>query len=244
MEKVIIFQTYYKPEQFEEYHLDKLPSFVKVVNTVSDDYPLRELNPFWSEFIYMKFVYEHLDEYDCEYIGFDQYKRHFDYNTMNKLIEDGRDLCIVGDLASTCIYQQYSNCHKKKDIDNLIEILKDSNFGREVVGYWINTVHACSMWSCFVLRKESFKNMCEFLFNALAMLDKKYGLYYDVQKYESYFKNEAIKTEEYGNTSLTNKTYEYQRRAFGFLAERLLSSWFILKYHTQNRLRKINMIWL
>ena len=50
MEKVIIFQTYYKPEQFEEYHLDKLPSFVKVVNTVLDDYPLRELNPFWSEY--------------------------------------------------------------------------------------------------------------------------------------------------------------------------------------------------
>ena len=241
MEKVIIFQTYYKPEQFEEYHLDKLPSFVKVVNTVSDDYPLRELNPFWSEFIYMKFVYEHLDEYDCEYIGFDQYKRHFDYNTMNKLIESSQDICILGDLGAISVYPQYCNDHKKKDIDNTIKILKGTKFGSQVASHWTAGVQPFFFGSCFIVKKEAFKGICEFIFSVIGDLDKLYGLSYDVKKYEDYFKSEAQKSYEFGN-GRTEKTYEYQRRVFGYLSERLLSSWIILNYYFSRRLYKINLI--
>ena len=240
-QKLLMFQTYYKTEQYSEWNMDKTPSFVKCVNTTLPYYPHYELNPFWSEFLLMKRIYENIDEYNCEYIGFDQYKRHFDYNSILQFLETSPDNAIVGDLGYINVYKHYCDGHKKKDIENLIDIIsKDARY------YNINKllhsgVVAFTFGSCFIMKKHAFKKVCELIFDAINKMDALYGLDYDYKKYENYFRKEAKHLEEYGN-DITPKTYEYQRRCFGYLAERLLSSFIITEYYYKGKLARTVLI--
>ena len=61
------------------------------------------------------------------------------------------------------------------------------------------------------------------------------------KKYENYFRKESKHLEEYGN-DINPKTYEYQRRCFGYLAERLLSSFIITEYYYKGKLARTVLI--
>ena len=82
--------------------------------------------------------------------------------------------------------------------------------------------------SCFIMKYEIFDETCKFIFDILDELDKQYGLNYDKDKYKEYIEK-SLKTRIYKENN--RRDFERQRRAFGFIAERLLSAYLYLNYN-------------
>lgn len=67
-----------------------------------------------------------------------------------------------------------------------------------------------------------FDRMAEFIFGVLDALDAEYGLDFDAEKYKNLYQK-RVDDGLFKNKAW--KTFETQRRGFGYLAERLMSAW-------------------
>lgn len=94
------------------------------------------------------------------------------------------------------LYKQYEDCHNIKDLDIVIDIIKDkypdyvdtmNNVLADFSGYFTNI---------FIAKKDFFNEYCTWIFDILSEAEKRI----DISEYDS-----------------------YQKRVFGFLAERLFN---------------------
>ena len=76
--------------------------------------------------------------------------------------------------------------------------------------------------STFFMSWDKFKDMADFIFPVLLQYDRDNGLNLNLARYEEWTK-ERFNSTEYRNRA--NSTWEYQRRIFGYLAERLVSAY-------------------
>lgn len=190
-------------------------------------------NPYWCELTALYWAWKNLD---ADYYGLMHYRRYLSfsndeqYNIITSLKnrdvvssmspENIRKMCEDYDIITGPIwdihpvnldnlimtaYDFYEREHEKKDLDFTLEIIK-----QKYPQYYFAALDSITSTKCFfmnlmVLKKELFFSYCSFLFGVLEEVEKKISLK--------------------GRDS-------YQKRVFGFLAERL-SNIFVL-YCQQN----------
>lgn len=78
---------------------------------------------------------------------------------------------------------------------------------------------------------EMFDKMAEFIFGVLDALDAQYNLNFDAEKYKELYQR---RVDEGIFRNKAWKTFELQRRGFGYLAERLVSAWLWVNIPQEN----------
>lgn len=161
--------------------------------------------------------------YKCDFVGFSHYRRLFDigneysneeyaeninfnkltYRVLNNIIEN-YDIILppvynvhpVGLPRNIMTnYDFYKREHIISDLDSLIEILKEDypNYVESAMEYLYSTKTV--FFNMFIMKWDIFDNYCKWLFDILYKLEKRISISEDT----------------------------YQKRVFGFLAERLLN---------------------
>jgi len=147
--------------------------------------------------------YKNLD--NLEYIGFQHYRRIFDFTEINEFIKD-YDMVVPVEELDYSLEEQFVMYHGDKNLILLKNVFSElypeesglfCQYLREKVGYFYNI---------FIFKTYLFKEYCEFLFPVLFNLEQK------------------INYEELS---------EYNQRMIGFLSERL-TGYFIYKNKLNN----------
>lgn len=223
--KIKIYTTYCREEQ--EPRIEK-NDIVTPYNTNCDEFPTNILNKYWSEYIAIKNIW--LKGRDTDYIGFDQYDTHFPYDDVKKLVSLNR-VIFYTKMNVTSPYKNFVGCHGEPDIMNAIKIL-DEKYGKgnKYTDYLYNG-KMLYYKSCFVMPWEMFDKMAEFIFGVLDALDAEYNLNFDAEKYKELYQR---RVDEGIFRNKARKTFELQRRGFGYLAERLVSAWLWVNIPQEN----------
>lgn len=138
------------------------------------------------------------------YIGLCHYRRRFDLDKIDKLIDAHNPDIICSTPAGIGRYDietQYTLAHKKSDFDELLGYIKESWLNSshpEVTDGWRKMGYLPAPYNCVVMKRELFNDWCGRMFPVLLDL---YGKLKD-----------DISTRD-----------DYQKRAMGFLGERFTS---------------------
>ena len=130
----------------------------------------------------------------------------------------GYDIYFNKSMKNKVLKDQYNRFHCKDDMDNVISILNELYGNGNKYTNALTNKTTFYYESCFIMKWEIFNEFCNFLFEILDKLDKKYKLEYNPENYKEFFSNPSRK---YGYSYSIKPGY--QDRAFGFLSERLLS---------------------
>lgn len=154
---------------------------------------------------------------DADYIGLCHYRRYFSRFPMlkpfkkaifsNILTKDEASLLLSKapvllpqkrNYFIESVYQQYSHAHHHEDLDILREVLQE--YYPEYLSAFDAEMKGSSLhiFNMFIMQKEIFDRYCSWLFEVLFLLEKR--------------------------IDLTNYS-DYDKRVFGFLAERLMDTW-------------------
>lgn len=220
--QIIKYRTYYKAEQYSKNHLEKHDTNTIVINTNDEKYPFSKMfNKYWSEYALLKVIWKAGKK--SEYVGLEQFAE----TIPSTVRTDGLAIYykkVMKNMGKS-VYQQYKAFHISSDMDKVVSILNRKYGNENKYTDYIMNGHKFYYGSIFIMKWEIFDKMCEFLFGILDELDKELGLNFNEKKYEEYFeKNPTRKV-----TTVQGKE-NYQRRAFGFLAERLVSAFIIVNY--------------
>lgn len=110
------------------------------------------------------------------------------------------------------IYEHYKNAHYVKDLD-LVERIIAQDFPEYATAFKkVMSGKTLHLFNMFVLNRTHFSQYCEWLFSILFKLEKQI----DITSYDC-----------------------YQKRVFGFLAERLFNVWLV--YHGLN-IKEVNVV--
>lgn len=158
----------------------------------------------WKNNIYSEF----------NYIGLVHYRRYFSGSNLSlqeKNIASSSELltlmseydCIVSKKRNyyiETVYSHYKNSHFIKDLDSVRSILE--TYHRDYISAFDNLMRKrnLSLYNMFVMNSDSFNEYCNWLFDILFKLEQKI----DISDYDN-----------------------YQRRVFGFIAERLFNVWLL-----------------
>ena len=217
LSKLIKYRTYYKDEQYTRYNLANHEANVMVINTNDEKYPFsKKLNKYWSEYAIIKAIWKLGKK--SEYVGIEQFADTLPSDIKLDELAIYYKKCMT---LSRGIYGQYKSFHVSDDMDILVEVLKKKYGEKNKYVDYIMNGKKFYYGSIFVMKWDVFDKMCNFVFGVLDDLDKKLGLNFDEKKYEEYFTNPKRK-----QTKVAGKE-NYQMRAFGFMAERLVSAFII-----------------
>ena len=128
-------------------------------------------------------------------------------------------------------YIGYDICHYGKDLLTVSRIIK--SIKKDYLGYVLRMMdsHRFLPYNMFILPKNLFNEMCEFIFDVLLTFDAQIKVN---NSYTEMLKHIADYRECYVEKTMEpNNTYEYQARLYGFLSERLFTTFFI-KYLDEN----------
>lgn len=184
-------------------------------------------NKSWCELtaIYWAWKNEEADYYGLmHYRRYLSFKSHADYSVINRLddsivlehkldAESIKNLCANQDIITSPVwnvhpvglpwkimsnYEQYALDHYKKDLDVIVDIVKE-----KYPKYYLALLESMYSTSCFfaniaIMKREYYHEYCEFLFGVLGEAEKKI----DISDYDS-----------------------YQSRIWGFIAERLINAY-------------------
>lgn len=210
-----LYRTYYLDTQFKSYHLDKDPNYVIPINTNDKKYQLSsKLNKYWSEYALMIEIAK--EGKKTQYVGFDQFAQKLNISII--IDNPGYDIYFNKSMKNKVLKDQYNRFHCKDDMDNVISILNELYGNGNKYTNALTNKTTFYYESCFIMKWEIFNEFCNFLFEILDKLDKKYKLEYKPENYKEFFSNPSRK---YGYSYSIKPGY--QDRAFGFLSERLLS---------------------
>ncbi len=213
MGEIKIWLTYHDDKQIEEYNLrenDTIKLF-KGNNMDVEGENINNLNKYYSELVTLYYVWK--NKVYSQYVGFEHYRRKF-----HQIFRVEQGQCQVWDIVKGCnIFYNYKEAHNYRDLYDLIEILnKKYGLGNKYTDYLLNgTVFI--PFCCFIMQYGDYEKMAEWLFSILFAWDEKNKLFMNPEKYME----KAQKDFRYENVN-------YQCRAIGFLAERLISSYIIL----------------
>ena len=110
------------------------------------------------------------------------------------------------------IRSHYEHAHYKKDLDTLEEVLRE--YSPEYMGAFATVMEQRSLYlyNMFVMKNKYYDDYCQWLFSILFEVEKRV----DISEYDS-----------------------YQKRIFGFLAERMFNVWLL---HHQLKLKEVNIV--
>lgn len=176
---------------------------------VREDVGLNYMNPVWSEMVAMLNVWRSGKRYD--YIGFNHYRRQF---TVKRLPNDGECQVFTRYQFNATIYEQYAGCHRREDIDTVIDILDgEYGIGNDYVHHFLDDTKMVGN-CCFLMSWDDFDRMCRFLFPIIETYTRREGCENNVEMWENWA------AERFGF-----ERRKYQMRIISFLAERLISAW-------------------
>ena len=181
----------------------------------------------WSELSCIYHIWKH-PELQSDWIGICHYRRYFDF--MN-YIPTNLTKPIVPKRLSAMLnnYITYDLCHNSVDLYTCIKIIKQdfSDYLRPMLTMCDS--HQYFPYNMFILPKSLFNELCEFIFGVLFKFDAVIKVN---NKYDEMLKHIADYRERYvEKSSYPNDTYEYQARLYGFLAERLVTAFFLKYLH-------------
>ncbi|EGK7562690.1 DUF4422 domain-containing protein, partial [Campylobacter coli] len=206
-------------------------------DNVGDD-NISELNPYFCELTAMYWAWKNLD---ADYYGLFHYRRVFDFSgrarkkihiknqTMSNVIkyfhlEPKKIQKIISNFdiikplgIDINLYEDYANFHYKENLDLCIEYIlkKYPEMQNSINVIFLDKTYKASFCNMFIMRKDLYFEYCTWLFDIL----------FEVKQYIPY------------------ETYDdYQKRVFGFLAERLFNVW--IEYKRENIKLKIKNIQL
>ena len=186
---------------------------------------ISEKNRFFCELTGMYWIWK--NDHDSDIVGLNHYSRIFhnseednrpitrdvilakleeyDFIVTGSTYKYDHDLEYASEFSA---YRGYAGCHVKRDFDYVLEacsLLFPELYDR----IYYEVMNSCEMNICniMVCRKKLFDEYCSFLFPVLFELEKRV----DIQK-------------DYSN--------DYQRRAAGFVAERLFRPWLLAKHYS------------
>lgn len=179
---------------------------------------IKEKNPYYCELTALYYVWK--NEVIGDYVGLAHYRRFFDFDcdnpnaiveTQNSLLDITNNISIdallsdldkydvvlpKADNMCLSVYEHYAKDHNKKDYDIIRNIIKERYPDYLTSFDKISSGNTLHLYNMFIMKKEIFLQYMEWLFSILFEAEKKI----DVQVND-----------------------QYQRRVFGYLAERLLN---------------------
>ena len=185
-------------------------------------------NRMWSELTQLYYIWKH-PELQAEWIGFCHYRRYFDF--MNDIPELTKPIVATNITSMFNNYIGYDISHYGKDLLTVSRIIKAIK--KDYLGYVLRMMdsHRFLPYNMFILPKKLFNEMCKFIFDVLLTFDAQIKVN---NSYTEMLKHIADYRECYVEKTMEpNNTYEYQARLYGFLSERLFTTFFI-KYLDEN----------
>lgn len=194
-------------------------SYIKVgADNFSCDYAdnqgvnIAEKNKNFCEMTAMYWIWKNYKCHEDDFVGLAHYRRlmarpsYLDFFLKKPLSENiiNSELNSVDILLPTeekfplGIYHQYSRVHPLKDLNLCIDMLNSLNPSNQNVESFLITKQSASVYNMLICRKKIFDEYCSWVFPILFSLDSLIDLR--------------------GRTP-------YQKRAIGFLSERLLNIW-------------------
>lgn len=181
---------------------------------------ISNLNKNINEMTVIYWVWKHYGEIgNPDYIGLNHYRRFFVLDDVKNSINDNVDIiCKNEETFDISMNDQYAKCHNYDDLLKLYDYLKINHNNNEHDWY---TIFLKAMNSnrfignnMFVMRKELFFDYCNFMFPIIFDIIPMINL---------------------------NGRDDYQKRAVGFLSERLTSA-FIFNAINKHNFRKLPII--
>ncbi|QBQ63411.1 DUF4422 domain-containing protein [Actinobacillus indolicus] len=173
---------------------------------------ISDKNPNFCELTALYWGWKNLENY--EYIGLVHYRRYFsglELNLKGKKIASQSEL--LADLAIydvivakkrnyyiESVYTHYKNAHFIKDLDITKQIIEQYFPEYMSAFHQVMERKTLHLFNMFVMSREHFVQYCEWLFSILFKLEKQI----DISSYDN-----------------------YQKRVFGFIAERLFNVWLV-----------------
>ena len=222
-----IYCSYTSAEQLKKYPPDWDGADVEVVlyDTAIGIGPekINYLNNYWSDYVCMYDVWK--NNLKSDFVGFEQYSRRLDY----KMLVTEPDKCNVFHRVSfpATVADMYRFFHDYRDMIGIAQIMLEQTktdasdpLSNPYVKY-LYTERVFYSESTFFMSWDKFTAMCEFMFPILFAYDKSMNLGMDVKRYEEWTKTRFAESKY---ALKANASWEYQRRVFGYLAERLVSA--------------------
>lgn len=199
--------TYFDDKQIDEYGLTKTEDTVpfKGNDTSVSGESINHLNNFYCELTTLYWVWQNtIDELLC----FKQYRRPFE----TELRPQKGEIVTYAPIRSIGLYQEYCYYHGSRRGNEVTQYLI-GKFGKESkeVMYWLKGDRMFTN-NTFIIHREDFNKMCEFIFNVLFDLEEKWGLGDDIGMW---LKNARGYTED--------GRYDYQQHFMAYIGERLVS---------------------
>lgn len=183
---------------------------------------ISHLNFCLNELTTIYWAWKNYDKINTEYIGLCHYRRFFNVNEIEEaILKENVDIISgVRKIVQPSLKKQYQLCHNKNDFAILTEVIKQL-FTKENGQYsiyleFLDMCESIFMFPCnmFVMKKDDFFKYCEFIFYII----------FNVLR----------------NINLSNRD-SYQKRAPGFMAERLTSLFFRVMLLNQHRLKQLKI---
>jgi hypothetical protein len=162
---------------------------------------------------------------ESDYCGLVHYRRYFSgtakfdtFKILNEkdieMIMDDHDAMVPvkRNYYIETVRSHYEHAHYKKDLDILEEVLAEVSPEYRDAFAKVMEQKSLSLYNMFVMRTEYFDDYCTWLFEILFKVEKKV----EISDYDS-----------------------YQKRIFGFLAERLFNVWL---EHNQLRVKEVKVV--
>jgi hypothetical protein len=211
---MITYITYFDDKQIEEYNLkadDNTILFKANDESISGD-SINNLNVFYCELTTLYWIWKNDKSNDL--ICHKQYRRPF---TASVLPKNHEVVTYYPFVMNNAIGEQFSTYHGKKRNRDVCSVLtKLFGINSNEVKYW-KECHILLTNNTFVMNRDDFNKMCEFVFKVLFELDKKYQLIFD---YDKYVDNAYDYTED--------DRYDYQEHFMAYIGERLVSMYIYL----------------
>lgn len=212
MKDITIWLTYHDDRQIQEYTLEETKEIrLFKGNDISvQGEHINHLNKFYSEMTTMYYVWK--NRIVSTKVGFCHYRRRFvDYFD----VEEGQCQVLAINYGLP-VFQHYKSAHNFQDLYDVVDILNDQ--------YGVNNKYSCYLlqgtvfipFCCFIMQYSDFERLCCFLFPILFAWDRKHGLDMNPENYL------AKARKDFRHDSI-----DYQCRAIGFLAERLISCYIV-----------------
>ena len=176
---------------------------------VRQDVGLNYMNPVWSEMVAMCNVWKEGERTD--FVGFNHYRRQFVPRRLPKAGEC--QIYTKYDFGRT-IYEQYAACHRREDIQSIVDILNSlygvgNAYSRHILED-TRMIGNC----CYLMAWSDFDRMMRYLFKVIDIYSSQEGCGLNVELWEQW----AVRHFGY-------ERRRYQMRIISFLAERLISAW-------------------
>lgn len=186
-----------------------------------DSNPLLKMNHSYSEACRIKWL---RDNYQLkDYVGTNHYRRYFEFfddiPDMDVIFKEHDAILPNFNLPYKSIIDHYKTVHNIDDLNLVLEIIKN-NFP-EYYDTAIDVLNKKHFVPCniFIMKRENFIEMCDFMFGVLGKYDELLGFKTDLDVYNHVVNNLA---KYRGDTT-------YQSRIQAFLSERLSFIYYMTK---------------